>query len=100
MSTSGLLIVLFAFGILAPLYFLPTILAVLRQKANTGPIVLVNVFLGWTFIGWFVALIWALSTQAVDSTPTARMTARLCAGCGQHSQGGTRFCPHCGQAAS
>jgi hypothetical protein len=41
------------------LYFLPTIIVLARRKKNVlGPI-LVNVLLGWTFIGWIVALIWA-----------------------------------------
>lgn len=49
------------FGLLWPvLYFLPTIIVLLRRKKNVlGPI-LVNVLLGWTIVGWIVALIWAL----------------------------------------
>ena len=42
------------------LYFLPTIIAVARKKSNLLLIVLLNVFLGWTVIGWVVALILAL----------------------------------------
>jgi hypothetical protein len=43
------------------LYFLPTIIVLARRKKNVlGPI-LVNVLLGWTVIGWIVALIWALT---------------------------------------
>ena len=41
------------------LYFLPTIIVLVRRKKNVlGPI-LVNVLLGWTFFGWVAALIWA-----------------------------------------
>lgn len=41
------------------LYLLPTIIVIARRKKKIlGPI-LVNVLLGWTFIGWIVALIWA-----------------------------------------
>ena len=40
-------------------YFLPTIIVLVRRKENVlGPI-LVNVLLGWTFFGWVGALIWA-----------------------------------------
>jgi hypothetical protein len=42
-------------------YFLPTIIALLRRKPNAGGILLLNFFLGWTFIGWIVALVWAVS---------------------------------------
>jgi len=33
-----------------------------RKKSVLGPI-LVNVLLGWTVIGWIVALIWALTVD-------------------------------------
>lgn len=47
-SLIGILIVL-------ALYFLPTLCA----KKDKGSIFILNLFLGWTFIGWVVALIWA-----------------------------------------
>lgn len=43
------------------LYFIPT-MAALEKKNPNGPIV-VNLFLGWTFIGWVVALAWAVSME-------------------------------------
>ena len=52
------------FVILVP-YFLPTIIAILRQKTNTGAIFALNFFLGWSLIGWVVSLIWALSSDNV-----------------------------------
>ena len=45
------------------LYFLPTILAALRRKQHILGIVLLNVFAGWTFIGWIIALVWSLVGQ-------------------------------------
>ncbi|HMK31233.1 MAG TPA: superinfection immunity protein [Terriglobales bacterium] len=47
----------FGFGIL--LYFLPTIIAAVRSKRDTLAIFLLNFFLGWTLVGWIVALVWA-----------------------------------------
>jgi len=41
------------------LYFLPTIVAVVRKKRNALAIFLLNLFLGITFIGWVVALVWS-----------------------------------------
>lgn len=49
----------FTLLVLAALYFLPTIVAWGKKKAD-GPIV-INIFLGWTFIGWVVALAWAFN---------------------------------------
>ena len=41
------------------MYFLPTIIAAIRSKRDTLAIFLLNLFLGWSVIGWIVALIWA-----------------------------------------
>ena len=102
MGLPELLVVVFL-GVLAVMYFLPTIIAVKRAKVNLLPIMAVNILLGWSVIGWIVALVWALSTQVVDAPAApvaiAAPKVRLCAGCGKYSQHGTSFCPHCGQAA-
>lgn len=45
------------------LYFLPTIFAFIREKSNAGAILALNLFLGWTLIGWVVSLVWALSAE-------------------------------------
>lgn len=43
------------------LYMLPTIVAIGRQQSNMNAIGVLNLFLGWTFIGWVVALVWAMT---------------------------------------
>ncbi|HUK26643.1 MAG TPA: superinfection immunity protein [Terriglobales bacterium] len=53
----------FGFGFV--MYFLPSIIALARSKRDTLAIVLLNFFLGWTLIGWVVALIWALKADVV-----------------------------------
>lgn len=40
-------------------YFLPSLIAQHRHKKNLGAIVVLNLFLGWTLLGWVVALVWA-----------------------------------------
>jgi hypothetical protein len=42
-------------------YFLPTIIALIRKQPNALAIFLLNFFLGWTFIGWVVCLVWAVA---------------------------------------
>jgi len=42
------------------MYFLPSILALARNKRDTLAIFLLNLFLGWSVIGWIVALVWAV----------------------------------------
>ena len=44
---------------LIPLYFLPTLVAFVRDHKNSAGIVLLNVFLGWTLLGWVAALVWS-----------------------------------------
>jgi len=40
-------------------YFVPAIVATLRKHRNRMAITVLNVFAGWTFIGWIAALVWA-----------------------------------------
>lgn len=49
-------------------YFLPSIIAMFRSKSNTLAIIMLNLFLGWTFIGWIVALIWAVTKDRESQT--------------------------------
>lgn len=41
-------------------YFLPTIIANSRGVRSAGGVFVINLLLGWTFIGWVVALAWAV----------------------------------------
>lgn len=49
-------------GLLA-LYFVPTVTAVVGGRRNTLAIFALNLLLGWTAIGWIVALVWALAAD-------------------------------------
>jgi len=89
-------------AILVLLYFLPSLLG--RNKADSGGIFLVNLFLGWTLIGWVVAFLWAISS---DHRPAAYVhyvpagpacPARFCCGCGLATMPGGRYCGNCGRA--
>jgi hypothetical protein len=48
------------------LYFLPTMIAVARKHRNGLPIFILNLFLGWTFLGWIVSLVWCFTAQDRD----------------------------------
>lgn len=47
--------------VISLLYFLPTLIAEIRGKVNASAIFVLNLFLGWTFIGWVVSLVWAFT---------------------------------------
>ena len=51
---------LIAVVLVAALYFLPTIIAQKRDKTNIRSIFLLNLFGGWSVLGWIIALIWAV----------------------------------------
>jgi hypothetical protein len=46
------------------LLFLPTLVAKSRKHPNALPIFLVNLFFGWTFVGWVISLVWACTRPA------------------------------------
>ena len=48
------------FGLPFLMYFLPSIIALARGKRDLLAIFLLNLFLGWSVIGWVVALVWSL----------------------------------------
>lgn len=37
-------------------YLLPTIVAFIRDVPDKGTVTVLNIFLGWTFLGWVVSL--------------------------------------------
>ena len=41
-----------------PVYFLPTIIAVIKNN-NKTKVILFNIFLGWTMVMWIISLVWA-----------------------------------------
>jgi hypothetical protein len=69
MSTFVVLCVLF-------LYFLPAIIANKRGHNSGMAILVLNLFLGWTFLGWVLALVWAF-TGDTRSAAWARADSAL-----------------------
>lgn len=59
-----LLMLFWLFGVI--IYFLPTIIALSRRKKQAAAIVLLNIFGGWTGVGWLVALIWSVLKEPSD----------------------------------
>jgi hypothetical protein len=49
--------------ILSLFYFLPFAIAFYKKRVNTGAIFALNLFLGWTLIGWVISLVWALKDE-------------------------------------
>ena len=84
-------------------YLLPTAIAYYREHRNTTAITVLNLFLGWTLVGWVAALVWALVDRAampvaVVSTQGAVPEAhRLpCPFCAELVLPAAKLCRFCG----
>jgi hypothetical protein len=45
------------------LYFLPSMIAFARHHRNAVAILVLNLFLGWTFLGWIISLVWSFTSD-------------------------------------
>jgi RsiW-degrading membrane proteinase PrsW (M82 family) len=66
-------VVVWLFLIIASIafYFLPFIIAERRKHKNKLAILITNLLLGWTVVGWIGALIWSTTD---NTTPAALST--------------------------
>lgn len=90
------------------LYMLPTFEAWLKKHPNLVSIALVNFFLGWSLVGWVVAVVWAFKRpepQVVrqESKPYAPMfqsqepkKVKACPYCAEDILVAAVKCKHCG----
>ena len=50
---------IFIIVITALIYFIPTVICLIRKHTYKLYIICLNIILGWTLIGWIVCLIWS-----------------------------------------
>ena len=71
--------VIFLVLALIGIYFLPAFVASFRNHHQTNAIVILNLFLGWTLLGWVIALVWSATAipkeTIVIETATSQLTA-------------------------
>jgi hypothetical protein len=79
------------------LYFIPTIVAASRKVTNSGSVFVINLLLGWTLVGWVVALAMSVKSKT-PQVVVVQSTANLpsCAKCGTGLVPGQQFCSSCG----
>ena len=61
-SSIGMLIVVFL------IYFAPALIASQPRHRNRGAIAMLNLLLGWTLLGWVIAIVWAM-TENTEPKP-------------------------------
>jgi hypothetical protein len=79
------------------LYLLPAIVACTRAHQSALAIFLLNLLLGWTVLGWIVALVWAATAVRGAGATEA---VRTCPCCAEAIQPEAVKCKHCGEALS
>jgi hypothetical protein len=58
MSNGTILIIFVVF-----FYLIPALIAIMRGHRQKGAIIALNIFLGWTLLGWVGALVWAFTNS-------------------------------------
>ena len=56
-------ITIFIFALFTLFYFVPTIVAVCSNHNSLGAVFVLNFFLGWSLVGWVIALCWAVTNR-------------------------------------
>ena len=84
----------------AAIYFIPTINAYSRKHRSAAGIFLLNLFLGWTLLGWIIALVWSATGDVKTADPAVPSPAThvLCPECRELVLRDARKCKHCGCA--
>ncbi|MDN5761257.1 MAG: superinfection immunity protein [Microlunatus sp.] len=62
-SSTAHVVIAWVLTVLTVGYLLPWAIAATRNKANTATVALINIFLGWSLVGWIVALVMSLTTD-------------------------------------
>ena len=57
-------------------YFLPSVSADVRNVQHAAAIALINLFFGWTVLGWLAALIWAVVEKVQEPEQEVKQLPR------------------------
>jgi hypothetical protein len=87
-SNGDSVLIFFAVVLGLVIYWVPTIVAVIRRNGlpNLGSIVIINLFLGWTLVGWVAAL--AMASRSAPTQPQYVVPPGWSPGPGQQPPGG------------
>jgi hypothetical protein len=69
-------LVIGAAGVAIAVYFIPSFGAGRRNHRNANAILALNLLLGWTFVGWAIALVWALTANTAPANVESRASSR------------------------
>lgn len=103
-AIGGIILLVFAFVA----YFFPAFVADRRDVPNKGSVRVINLFFGWTLIGWVIALAMAMAgeSKAGPGGTTSRTRGgttavvsdtRACPFCAEDIRNAAIVCKHCGR---
>lgn len=78
------------------IYFLPAFNAYSKKHRSRSGILALNLFLGWTVLGWIVALAWSGSGAKDDPVAPSAKTHVRCPDCAELVLKEAKVCKHCG----
>ena len=94
---------LFFLTLAVAVYFIPNWIASARKHPNANAIFVTNLLLGWTLVGWVVALIWSLTAfekkEAEQPMPVAAVVddTKACPYCAETIKRAAVVCRCCGR---
>ncbi|HCI5877807.1 TPA: superinfection immunity protein [Klebsiella pneumoniae] len=90
MSVWHIIVLIFAIII----YVLPGVIASSREHKNSTAIWVLNIVLGWSFLGWIAALVWSFTNPGVVKLEPQVFGVESA---GSGSVGDTKKCPYCAE---
>lgn len=63
MTVAGLFALVLVGTVVTIFYLMPSLIARSRRHRNRMSIFVFNLFLGWTFLGWVISLVWSFSAD-------------------------------------